>query len=431
MTLVSGNEKYANVSNYQFSIFPMSNKTDYDLSKLIYRRISGEELSDEEDAYLQQWKDADERNAETYNSLVDSAKRQRDFLDVLITTRKMKTIVEDRLKESFTSARKGPNFFWKTLPYWAAAILVIAAATVWLLKPDRQNIVNTAGKRTPALIQPGTDKAILTLADGSTLPLNAQDTGLLTKQGKAVVVQQGNGQLSYQNTLPTDAVVYNIITTPRGGQYRIVLADGSKVWLNSATKLRFPSSFEGNHSRTVELLEGEAYFDVSHNKQLPFIVKVLLPSMSHPMEVTVLGTEFNIMAYPREGTVRTTLVAGKVAITNGASRYELRPMEQAISDTRVDKMNVSAVNNIDTVVDWVHGMFEFKNDNLTTFLNKISMWYDIDVEYANATEGQASSRRKGITASIRRTTSLSEVLLALRGVGVNYEIKERTIIVFL
>ena len=198
---------------------------------------------------------------------------------------------------------------WK-IQYAAAAVIIcmLSVSAYFLLKPEFQGQTSKAEKiqTNKNDVTPGGNKAVLTLADGSSIILDSAQNGTITTQGNTKILKL-NGMLSYNNLSKKNSpVLYNTISTPRGGQYQLMLADGSKVWLNAASSLRFPASFAGKE-RKVELM-GEAYFEVAKNASMPFKVKV------NGMEVEVLGTHFNINSYDDESAIRTTLLEGSIKI---------------------------------------------------------------------------------------------------------------------
>jgi len=207
----------------------------------------------------------------------------------------------------------------------SVAILLLVSIGVFLIYNNNKHTeVAKVEKPNPEKndVAPGGNKAILTLADGSTIILDNAANGSLTEQGNTKVIKLDDGQLAYNSEGAAGEVVYNTISTPRGGQYQLVLADGSKVWLNAASTLRFPATFSGKE-RKVELT-GEGYFEVAKNAAMPFKVE-----LENGVGVEVLGTHFNVMSYSDDEQVKTTLVEGKVRVLNGENNVMLRPNQQA------------------------------------------------------------------------------------------------------
>jgi len=257
---------------------------------------------------------------------------------------------------------------------WAAAVLVIGLGAFWLL--GRQE---TARPETVEVhqqdIAPGKPGAILTLADGTQMELDSMGNGLIATQ-QGVNVKLNNGEVEYDDTEEkADKIVYNTMTTPRGRQFRLTLPDGTKVWLNAASSLRFPMAFPGAE-RMVEVT-GEAYFEVARDDHKPFHVLV-----NQTASVQVLGTHFNINAYSNEQLMRTTLLEGSLAVIHGRQRALLKPGQQAQLRTMEENgLKVTADVDLDKVMAWKNGIFNFEGATLGEFLLQVERWYDIEVEY--------------------------------------------------
>ena len=286
----------------------------------------------------------------------------------------------------------------------AAAILILLTGGAWYYfyqKPEAGITKNDSdADRFKNDIAPGSDKAVLTLADGSEIILDNAQTGTLTQQGNTKIILLDAGQLAY-NTHGAKAngeVLYNTISTPKGGQYQIVLADGSKVWMNAASSLRFPTAFVGKQ-RNVELT-GEAYFEVAKNAAMPFNVQV------NDMNVQVLGTHFNVMAYNDENVIKTTLLEGAVKVTKGTVAGLLKPGQQAKMDKDAGNIKI-ATADVEETMAWKNGLFLFNNDDIKTIMRQISRWYDVNISF----EGNIPA--KNFTWQISRNTNVSQVLKML------------------
>jgi transmembrane sensor len=267
-------------------------------------------------------------------------------------------------------------------------------------------------------ITPGGNKAYLTLANGKRISLTEAENGTLAKQEGVTITKTEDGQLIYKvaNTGTNKGVsAFNTIETPNGGQYQILLPDGTKVWLNAASMLKYPVNF-GKNERKVEL-SGEGYFEVAKDKLKPFRIK------TDRQEVTVLGTHFNVNNYRDETNVSTTLLTGSVSILNLKSleKVMLKPDEQGILNGK--SLSVQEVKAEDAIA-WKNGEFLFNDEPLESIMRQISRWYDIDVEY----RGVNLADRFG--GSISRFENVSKVLekLELTG-GIHFKIQHRTIIV--
>lgn len=300
---------------------------------------------------------------------------------------------------------------------WAAAIAVIllGGATYFLLQRPAAPVVMPVAI---ADVAPGSNKAVLTLGDGSVVTLDSAGNKVL-QQGATAIRQQG-GILQYDVQGQAASVSFNTLVTPRGGQYQLILPDGSKVWLNAASSLRYPTVFN-EASRTVEL-KGEAYFEISTQKtsngeKVPFYVKV------GKMDVEVLGTHFNVMAYPDEQEISTTLLEGAVRLRNDHMHTLIKPGEQGILDSHTNAFKVQPANT-DKIMSWKNGIFNFQDNNLEEVMRQLSRWYDIDVVYEKGIPDIVFEGRMG------RDLKLSIVLSFLEKSGVHFKLlDERKLVV--
>jgi transmembrane sensor len=227
-------------------------------------------------------------------------------------------------------------------------------------------------------IKPGTNGAILTFANGQKVVLGQTKVGKITQQNGTDLRKASDSLLVYTaNSTPsslerTEGETYNTLETPKGKQYSVVLPDGSKVWLNAASTLKYPTAFIGK-DRKVELT-GEAYFEVVHNSAHPFSIS------AGGQTVQDIGTHFNINAYTDEKTVKTTLLEGSVRITTGTSNVLIKPGQQAI--LAENKLKIAPAD-VDDVIAWKEGMFRFTDESLESVMRKVSRWYDVEVVYTN------------------------------------------------
>ena len=311
----------------------------------------------------------------------------------------------------------------------AAAVLLLLTTGAWLALHTRTNatLANAVPpqKNTKADISPGTNKAILTLADGSTVTLDSAATGNLARQGNAKVIKSHDGQLQYTaagDNMPAEkAIVYNILSTPRGGQYRLQLQDGTNVWLNAGSSIRYPTAFTGKE-RKVEIT-GEAYFEIAKNIAMPFKVAVTAAGQKNT-EIEVLGTDFNINAYKDEADLKTTLIDGAIKVTNGDAAVTLKPSQQAIVNTAKNVRTIQ-LENTDQIIAWKNGAFAFDDADIPTIMRQISRWYDVDVEY----DGNGKSSEDHFTGTFSRSTSLAGVLQILHVSGVRLIADNRKIVI--
>jgi ferric-dicitrate binding protein FerR (iron transport regulator) len=253
------------------------------------------------------------------------------------------------------------------------------------------------------IIVPGGNKAILTLADGSVIQLDSTGTGVIANQGN-ILLYTSNGELAYKPAEATgiNEIVFNTISTPKGGQYHVVLADGTKVWLNSASSIRYPTAFAGE-KRIVELT-GEGYFEVAHNAKQPFHVKV------NDMEVAVLGTHFNINSYSDEPSVKTTLLEGKVMVRNQHDFVSLNPGQQAIIEPEQTKIRIAHSVDVDEVVAWKNGRFLFNGADVEVIMRQVARWYDVEIVYEQKIN-------EPITGGLGRSENVQQLLNILEATG--------------
>lgn len=305
----------------------------------------------------------------------------------------------------------------------AAAVLIFLVSTTvfyFLYQKKEPMVVAQKENYTEQLkdIPPGSNNAILTLANGTTIVLDTAANGVLAQQGHIKVLKI-NGQITYNKTGSVNGIpVYNTITTATGNQYQLILADGSKVWLNAASSIRFPAYFTGNE-RKVEIT-GEAYFEVAKNAEKPFKVEFNNQSGGKG-EIEVLGTHFNVNAYPDEEDVKTTLLEGSVKIKKANQVQMLSPGQQA----RITSNSIALKTDIDVsqVVAWKNGFFLFNNTDIQMIMRQVARWYDVDAHF----EGKIP--REGFTGKISRNVPLSKFLKILKLNDVNVKTEGRVVTV--
>lgn len=300
----------------------------------------------------------------------------------------------------------------RMLPVWkwagvAAAACILIMAGYWVFKPAAQKEntpVAQTETTTPDLLPGKKNKAVLILADNKQIVLDSTGAGMLSVQGDASVRKNANGQIVYEsgNSLnkPTE-VVYNTLEIPNGGEYELVLSDGSKVWLNSASRIKFPVNFTGN-TREVEI-NGEAYFEIAKDKTRPF--KVHFNSST----VEVLGTHFNVNAYDNEITQAVTLLEGSVKVSNTQDAIKIIPGQQAVLANE-SKLKVKEVD-VEEAVAWKNGLFIFADEDIKSVMRKLARWYDFTPEY----QGNIGEEQFG--GMISKYRNISEVLKMFESTG--------------
>jgi hypothetical protein len=296
--------------------------------------------------------------------------------------------------------------------YWAAAslLVLIIAGSIYYTKERKERLQAVNQPAVHNNILPGSNKATLTLANGAVIVLEDEHSGTLARQGTVQIIKLNNGQLAYKDGQGRDAgkqASFNTLSTPRGGQYQVTLPDGTVVWMNAASSLVFPTAFTGK-DRTVKL-KGEAYFEVAANEDQPFIVSV------NNMEVRVLGTHFNVMAYEEEQVVKTTLLQGMVKVASSNKEVLLKPGQQA-KMKHSGEMNVLPVN-VEEVIAWKNGIFSFNDATIEEVMQQIARWYDAEVVYPDGIP-------KGLfRGEIDRTADISTVLKILEVSGVKFTVE--------
>ena len=319
-------------------------------------------------------------------------------------------IFERILQQRETPVRRIPLYRrW----VWAAAVLLLIGGTIYFYSTihnlDKPVIADQQNNK--IIIQPGTNKALLTLSDGTVITLDSAANGAIAQQGNASVIKLPNGEIRYDvNGMPSDKVMMNSMTTPNGGQYNLVLPDGSKIWLNAASSITYPAAFAGNE-RQIKV-SGEVYMEIAKDKSKPFLVDI-----DGRSTVEVLGTSFNINSYTNEGKIKTTLVQGAVRVINGRRGTQgiiLAPGQQAVI-TGTDKNIQVHPANIEHVLAWKNGFINFESVSFQEIIRQIERWYNIDVHV----EGPMPSVRIG--GRMDRGVQLSDLMLFLN----NFEIRTR------
>lgn len=286
----------------------------------------------------------------------------------------------------------------------AAAVVLLLAGTIYLLRPPSSSNIPV---QTASDAAPGRNGATLQLADGRTIQLDSLANGIVAEQGNIKAIKE-NGALKYAGA--SDQVAFNTISTSHGRQWQLTLPDGTKVWLNAAASLRYPTAFKGN-TREVALT-GEAYFEVAHNAAQPFVVKV------GAMDVKVLGTHFNINAYSNEAAVRTTLLEGSVEVRKNDQHKLIVPGKQAV--VAGNSIEVITANTAQ-VTAWKDGIFNFDKLSLEDVMRQLERWYDIKVVY----EGKVRPMR--FRGEMGRDLNLSQVIKVLEQTHVHFVIEGQTL----
>jgi ferric-dicitrate binding protein FerR (iron transport regulator) len=390
------------------------------LKEIISKYNAGESTA-EEKIFLEQWYASFQWDTATSNESDQELQQLQE--NIWQTLKDANSIEGSKIQGANAIIRTlSVNHYQRKWKYAAAAIIILlGAAAIYKLaifnqSTPKSTAVNIVKPANVTDIAAGGNKAILTLADGSTIVLDSAQNGNLVSQGNTRIIKQ-DGKLAYNSLENSTAFLYNTIATPRGGEYQLVLADGTKVWLNAASSLHFPTTFSGNE-RIVQLT-GEAYFEVAKNAAKPFKVE-----MNNGMAIEVLGTHFNVMGYDDELSIKTTLVEGKVKVMQGTNSIMLMPNQQAKLTKAGNTILVDKNADINKAIAWKNGIFDFDDDGITDIMRQISRWYDVDIDYS------LPVLQPHFTGSIRREVNVLQVLhmLELAG-GVNFTIVGNKIIV--
>ena len=389
---------------------------DNDLKNLIERDSEGK-CTDEEHAILQRW-------IHNYNADKRTELTEEDHHEI-----------GDEIwsKVSFQSALPSNPTYKKTYPFFKIATMAAAVAAVvfglfFLLKKD-----NSATESYANDVKPGSNQATLTLADGNTIDLAGAKTGQLAKDQNVEIIKMADGRLQFKFSaadIPKPGRVkneerLNLLATPRGGQYNVYLPDGTIVWVNAGSKLRFPSNFEHLSERRV-YLSGEAYFEVKPMRGVygdkrsprPVPFKVI----TDKQELTVLGTHFNINSYDDEAYTKTTLLEGSVKVTSKGGYAILKPGQQSVTTGSAFQLSTA---DMEEAVAWKNGEFMFSKELLSEIMKKVARWYNVEVVYADK-----ELENKVFNGTISKFKNVSRVLKMLEATGeVKFRIEGRRVTV--
>lgn len=383
--------------------------------QLFIQLISGNYLSDADKKRLSDYLEEEDTGAlrslllQRFQEDLDAGSR----IDSAISEHLWQLIAEKGGLHQEDTKPAGKRFVMQSHMWWAAAVILLFCTGVYL----RQS---RSAKTPPQLVQhiaPGHEGAVLTLADGSQVQLDTFQNAVVARQG-GTTASVVNGMLIYKESGHQDQLVYNTMSTPKGRQFRLTLPDGSGVWLNSASAIRFPTAFSADE-RKVDV-RGEAYFEVSANPTKPFRV-----SINNKATITVLGTHFNINAYDNEESIATTLLEGKVQVTNitGNSSVTLRPLQQAQITPDNEGIHLTDNINPEKIMAWKNGLFHFENTTLAEIMRQLERWYDIEVVYESTVPDIA------LKGEMTRDVPIGDLLFALKKLGVHYRLEERRLLI--
>jgi ferric-dicitrate binding protein FerR (iron transport regulator) len=327
----------------------------------------------------------------------------------IFSIRERRNIIDHILMPGRIEKQKRPIFLY----YVAASLAILILGYFALFSPEKEE--STVKIEKSIDLNPGENKAVLTLSNGKKISLGSLSNGLLTEDGQAKIYTSEKGALTYIAATETQQILTNNITTPRGGQYKLTLADGTNIWLNAASSLTYPSSFQKGKPRIV-VLSGEGFFEVTHNAQEPFIVHY-----SDGMEAVVLGTSFNINSYTDEKATYTTLVKGSLSVQSPQEKKDiLKPGQQSVFIQ--GKTSIIAAD-IEETVAWKEGWFLFNRLELQAIVRQLSRWYNIDFDITG------TIGNKQFSGIVSKSNNISEVLKIMENTGVTFTLRNQKIYV--
>jgi transmembrane sensor len=380
--------------------------------KVLWRYKQREDLSEDELSELKQWLEESPEHEQLFADLSDTEKWDKEIAqweatDPNATWNKISARVKGISPELLN--RKTNRRSYLT----AASILFIVLMTIaylWMFKKHGDSPVKSAQVQNQPVIAPAKGSAILIVSNGNVIPLDSLQVRMSNEQGTTEITKTDSNTLTYKTKSKASANSgYNTLTTPKGSQYHVILSDGTSVWLNALSSLKFPVEFSGSF-RNVELA-GEAYFDVVKNKEKPFIVET-----ARSLSVKVLGTHFNIKAYPDDKSIDVTLLEGSILAGNKQDSAKVKPGETLSLNTQ-DKITIKSAN-LEQVSAWRSRLFWFNRNSFEEIMKDLSRWYDIDVHY----KGEIKDTYTGI---LPVNLPLSDVLGILgKGDNVHFTIED-------
>lgn len=400
------------------------NPTHYNHIVSLVQKYLKNKLEVNERMELENWLDASDLNRRIFKELTDREGLEKEVDDY----DKEDADLPAMKKEMLGKIGQGKLLRMHRLRAIAAAaalLLLGFAGWYWLSKGRLTKDKDNGQALVSHDVDPGSNKALLILGDNSKLVLDSAALGKLADQGATQVMKTDSGSLSYKvlalKGAPGTKTLYNTIITPRGGTYQVTLPDGSKVWLNSESSIRFPIAFTGQE-RHVEI-SGEVYFEVARNAAQPFTVQLQghMGEPGTPAMIRVLGTDFNVMDYQDEARTKTTLISGKIKIETNSKTKILAPGEQAVYSANSELQVLKGVDTA-SVVGWKNGMFYFDHEDLKSVMRVLARWYDIEVQYkGNIRENLY------FDGEIQKNISLSYVLDQVLRSNFKYSIDDKTV----
>lgn len=387
----------------------------FDIRVLMLKHMQ-EQLTPEEESMLKAWMEESARNRQLFESFADEEvlnKQLKAYYDYRAATDHWKAFERWQQSHNVTPLPVRRTTWWR---YAAAAclLMVMSVAGFLWLKPSTQQVAQTtsAAKNATRPVPPGKDGAVLTLGDGTQIVLDSAVNGQLAEEGKTTIVHK-DGQISYRESSgQADKVVYNTMSTPRGRQYKLLLSDGTAIWLNAASSVTYPTLFTGN-TREINIT-GEVYITAAHDKSKPFIVQV----GNTGTRIEVLGTAFAINAYPDEPSIKTTLLEGAIQLTAPVKGKTTNTVLQPGEQTRTTPESLTLIKEADTeeAIAFVNGYFSFRQSDIRSVMRQLEKWYDLEVRFSPTVSSQT------FQGEIQRNLPLETVLTILGRNGFEFTI---------
>jgi hypothetical protein len=391
-------------------------KNYLNIPELIFKKIS-DSISADELKELNAWINLNDENKLVYEDLLDQEyikKALNKYYAYDIQSAWINT--EERLKPKKAKVVLLTN---KLLRYAAILIIPLLIGAYLIYETKKAEDTKVAQNTTELPFKPGSQKAMLTLSNGIEIGVGADKGANIISISASTEIRDTNYTLVYDKTTPKPGdLKYNILKTPKGGEYRLVLADGSKVWLNAASELKYPVNFSGSERKVT--IEGEAYFEIAKNKDKPFIVH------TKGYDVEVLGTSFNIMAYNNEQQIATTLDEGAVKITRAGNKNSiyLSPGQQAILHENSTRIKIADVDTYQ-YTSWKDGLFVFKSEPLGSISRKISKWYNCEIQFEDS-----EIKNTKFTGTLRRDIDLDKLLdIISQTCQIDFSVNENKVII--
>lgn len=375
----------------------MVDNNQFEIKQLAYKWLQGT-CTEEEEAHLLQWY---KENSEEPLPIPEQ---------IATSEQELKERLFSNIKQQIESSKIKPISRWYKLAGIAAALLLLFGLPLYLVQhTDYEQVTKIATVQKE--VHPGTKAAVLTLADGTKIDLSYNKQHILHQDAKVKITTTAEGTVQYQFTAGNSNPGHrtNTIETPIGTEYNIILADGSKVWLNAGSKLTFPETFASNNREVT--LSGEAYFEVTPDKKKPFYVN------ADQQIIRVFGTHFNVQSYPNENN-RTTLVEGSVQVTQSGRSKMLKPGQAAFS--RNNNLLVQDVN-IEEAIAWKNGFFYFESTPVKEALSAIKRWYNVDIIYKGTNE------KRELTGKIKRNSTAQQLIETLNFLDIKCQLKNNKI----